>query len=209
MTTIPDDIYRLQTSENLAIKQLANAVVAINDSGGGGDGSTPDLSGYATTEDLNTADAFQAMDPTLGTPAPDFLDNVLANINTKIGSGSAPDLSGYATKSGLYKDATTPVDLETTCQGFETAINGMSAPDLSSYATKSGLYKDATTAVDLETQCQNIETRVASLETPAVRMSEQDMDVLAKKAAKEIVENPNYLKMIVKGVTDAITTQKT
>lgn len=160
MTTIPDDIYRLQTSENLAIKQLANAVVAINDSGGGGDGSTPDL-------------------------------------------------SGYATKSGLYKDGTTPVDLETTCQGFETAINGMSAPDLSAYATKSGLYKDGTTAVDLEGQCQDIETRVALLETPAMRMNEQDMDAMVKKLATEIVKNTDNLKVIVKAVTDAITTQKT
>lgn len=131
--------------------------------------------------------------------------NTLAGAISEVGSGggSAPDLSGYAEKSGLYKDATTPVDLEATCQSFETRI--------SSAVTNTQL----TTALDTSTAFMALDpttstsvpldTALANINTPATRMSEQQIDVIAKKIAKEIVENPDYLRMIVKGVTDVIT----
>ena len=139
--------------------------------------------------------------------------------------GTAPDLSEYAKKSGLYHDASTPVDLETETQALNTAtdslntttnslstrIDTLEAVDMSVYASKSGLYKDASTAVNLETQCQDIEARVVVLETPAMeeapvsRATEEDKLEIAQMVFQKLIKDQDFLNGIIKEVIDSIT----
>jgi len=148
------------------------------------------------------------------------------------GGGTAPDLSEYAKKSGLYHDASTPVDLETETQALNTAtdslntatdslntttnslstrIDTLEAVDMSVYASKSGLYKDASTAVNLETQCQDIEARVAVLETPAMeeapvsRATEEDKLEIAQMVFQKLIKDKDFLNGIITEVIDRIT----
>jgi hypothetical protein len=140
------------------------------------------------------------------------LKQAIIEVSEGSGSGGSTDLSAYAKKSGLYHDATTPVDLETETQALNTETDALStridtleAVDMSIYAKKSGLYKDATTAVNLETQCQDIETRVVALETPATQMamaSEQDKNEVAEMVFQKLIKDQDFLNSIIKEVTD-------
>jgi hypothetical protein len=134
------------------------------------------------------------------------------------GSGGSTNLSAYAKKSGLYHDASTPVDLETETQALNTETDALStridtleAVDMSVYAKKSGLYKDAATAVNLETQCQDIEARVAVLETPAMeeapvsRATEEDKLEIAQMVFQKLIKDQDFLNGIIKEVIDRIT----
>ena len=233
MGSISDDIYQLATIENRAISILAQAIIEIINNGSGG-GSTPDLSGYAKTEDLNTANAFQAIDPTLGIPAPDFLDNVLTNINGKIDGvdGSIPDLSGYATTEDLNTtnsfqaiDPTLGIPAPDFLDNVLTNINGKidgvggSTPDLSGYATTEDLNTAVDTsttfvALDPSTSTYNpLDAVLANIYAAPVQLVKEIVEnpdflnVIATKVSKEIIETPDYLSAIVKNITDAITSE--
>jgi hypothetical protein len=153
------------------------------------------------------------------------LKQAIIELSESGGGGTAPDLSEYAKKSGLYHDASTPVDLETETQALNTAtdslntttnslstrIDTLEAVDMSVYASKSGLYKDASTAVNLETQCQDIEARVAVLETPAMeeapvsRATEEDKLEIAQMVFQKLIKDQDFLNGIIKEVIDRIT----
>ena len=192
----------------------------------GGGGTAPDLSDYAKIEDLNTADTFKAMNVTLDTPAPEALDKVLLDMNALIGTGGT-DLSSYYTileiddtfitkvngnnaiadlapKTGLYQTSGgAPIDLETQCQSLETRV----ADSVTDAELVTALNTSTTFMVlDPSTSAQGtLDAALANIYVAPVRMSEQDMTTMTTKVAKEIVNNPDYLRLIVKSVTDVIT----
>jgi len=119
------------------------------------------------------------------------------------GGGGTVDLSGYAKKSGLYKDATTPVDLETQCQSLETRVGNSATNDALASATDSSTNL---MVLDPSTSAQGtLDSALANIYVAPAKMSEQDMNTMTTKVAKEIVTNPDYLRIIVKSVTDIIT----
>ena len=150
-----------------------------------------------------TYDAQNLENPAISSLAKD----VIAINDALVGGGTPVDPTLYATKTGLYKDATTPVDLETTCQSFETAINErVTNTELTTALDTSAAFvaldPSSNTSIPLDAALANIYVAPATI-------SEQDMDTMVKKLATEIVNNTNNLKVIVKAVTDSITQQKT
>jgi hypothetical protein len=75
-------------TEEILARNADGTMTTINQSvlAGSGGGELPDLTEYAKLEDLDTANNFTAINPTLDTPAPEVLDKVVTDINTKIDS---------------------------------------------------------------------------------------------------------------------------
>lgn len=131
---------------------------------------TPDLSGYATTNDLTNAisgiPSYQAPDLS-GYATTEQLNNRFEAFDPM---SSMPDLSGYATNeqlntaiAGVPQFDPSSIDLSgyATSQDLNSAISGLptyQAPDLSNYAQMSDLYNDTQLRQDMNTRFSNLPT---------------------------------------------------
>lgn len=88
-------------TEEILARNADGTMTTINQSvlAGSGGGELPDLTEYAKLEDLDTANNFTAINPTLDTPAPEVLDKVVTDIDSEVKTNTTAitDLTGRVT----------------------------------------------------------------------------------------------------------------